>query len=138
MDARLPDEAKHARAERWIGWLTLGIGLAAGLAVALLHSWRWGVGIFGGAVLGWLNFHWLQGALDALKSVSTAQVDAPRPQVPVWTWMRFLGRYALIGLAMYVIFIWFNIPILSMLVGLCALGAATMAEGIYEVFRPAE
>jgi hypothetical protein len=35
----------------------------------------------------------------------------------------------------YVIFIFLGIPILSMLVGLCALGVATMGASLYEVFQ---
>jgi hypothetical protein len=35
----------------------------------------------------------------------------------------------------YVIFVFFRIPVLSMLVGLCALGAATIGASLYEVFQ---
>jgi hypothetical protein len=46
-------------------------------------------------------------------------------------------RYGLIAFAVYVIFEFLRIPILSMIVGLCALGAATMAASVYEILRPA-
>jgi len=47
-------------------------------------------------------------------------------------------RYALIGVAVYVIFKTLRVPLVSMVVGLCALGAATIAASVYEILRPAE
>jgi len=44
----------------------------------------------------------------------------------------------LIAFAVYVIFVFLRIPILSMIVGLCALGAATIAASVYEILRPVE
>jgi hypothetical protein len=44
----------------------------------------------------------------------------------------------LIALAVYVIFKYLNVPILSMIFGLCALGAATMAVSVYEILHPPE
>jgi hypothetical protein len=41
----------------------------------------------------------------------------------------------LIAVCVCVIFIFLRVPILSMLVGLCALGAATIAASLYEVFQ---
>ena len=44
----------------------------------------------------------------------------------------------LIALIVYVIFVYLHIPLVSMLVGLCALGAAAIAASVYEIFRPAK
>jgi len=44
----------------------------------------------------------------------------------------------LIGLIVYVIFIYLHVPLLSMLVGLCALGAAAILASVYEILRPVE
>jgi hypothetical protein len=46
-----------------------------------------------------------------------------------------IARYFLIAVSVYANFIFFRIPILSMLVGLCALGAATIGASLYEVFQ---
>jgi len=125
------------RTEERIGWLTLVLGAAGALAATLAASWRWGAGVMVGAALAWLNFRWLGGGLDALKQVSVAQAGAAKARVPAWTWIKFAGRYALIVLCVYVIFVGFRVPIVSMLAGLCALGAATIAASLYEVVRPA-
>jgi hypothetical protein len=125
------------RTEERIAWLTLAFGAVAAIAVALAHDWRWGVGLATGAALAWLNFRWLQGGLDALVKLSVAQADAAKPRVPMRTWFKFAGRYVLIALCVYVIFVSFKVPIVSMLTGLCALGAAAVAASLYEVLRPA-
>jgi ABC-type uncharacterized transport system permease subunit len=51
---------------------------------------------------------------------------------------RFGFRYALIALSVYVIFKVLGIPLVSMVLGLCALGAAAIAASLYEVWHPVE
>jgi ATP synthase I chain len=124
--------------EKWISHCTLLFGIAAAIPVAFFHGLQWGAGILIGAILAWLNFRWLKQGLDALTAASTAQADHPRPQVPLGTYFTAAFRYGLIGLAVYVIFEYLNVPVLSMILGLCALGAATMAVSVYEILRPQE
>ena len=45
-------------------------------------------------------------------------------------------RYGLIALAVYVIFKYLNVPVLSMVLGLCALGAATIVVSVHSILRP--
>ena len=124
--------------ERRISWLTLLIGLAAGILVALLRDRWWGAGLGIGAALAWLNFRWLRRGLDALVLASTAQAGEEKPVVPLLTYFGMLFRYGLIALAVYVIFEYLRIPLVSMVVGLCALGAATVAASVYEILHPAD
>jgi membrane associated rhomboid family serine protease len=57
--------------------------------------------------------------------------------VPAWTYFKFVARYGLIGLVLYVMFSRLSVPLLGMLGGFLALGAAAMAQGIREaVSRP--
>ena len=94
----------------------------------------WASGLAVGAVLGWLNFRWLGRGLDALVIASSAQHGQEKPQVPWWTYLLALFRYALIGLTVYVIFIYRNIPLASMIAGLCALAAAVIIATVWEIF----
>ncbi|HET7108678.1 MAG TPA: ATP synthase subunit I [Candidatus Acidoferrum sp.] len=137
MSATPKDAARYIASEKWIARLTLVLGALAAVPVARFYSPSWGVGIFVGAILAWLNFRWLRQGLDAL-TAATAQADRPNPQVPIGTYFRALFRYGLIALAVYVIFKYLNVPILSMILGLCALGAATMAVSVYEILHPQE
>jgi len=72
--------------------------------------------------------------LDALVIASSAQHGQEKPQVPWWTSLLALLRYALIALTVYVIFIYRNIPLASMIVGLCALAAAVIVATVWEIF----
>ena len=130
--------ARYLATEIWIARFTLVLGAIAAIPVAWLRGPAWGAGILVGAILAWFNFRWLKQGLDALTAAATAQADQAKPQVPVSTYFKAAFRYGLIALAVYVIFKYLNVPILSMIFGLCALGAATIAVSVYEILRPQE
>ena len=91
-----------------------------------------------GSILAWLNFRWLRRGMDALVAASSSQAGAAQPRVPVGTYFRALFRYGLIAMVVYVIFKLLGIPIVSMVLGLLALGAAAIAATVYEVWHPVE
>jgi small-conductance mechanosensitive channel len=126
------------RVERRIAVLTLGIGVITALIVAAAATWRWGAGILLGAALAWVNFRWLEQGLEAISRLARAQSGAPKPRISLWVWIKVFSRYGLIAILLYTAWGFLHIPVVSMLAGLCALGAAVMVEGIYEVIgRPA-
>jgi hypothetical protein len=130
--------AVFARAEQRIAWLTLVLGGAAAISVAVLRHAAWAEGLAIGTVLAWLNFRWLKRGLDALVMVATAQEGLAKPRIPFATWFRLMFRYGLIAFCVYVIFEYLKVPLASMVVGLCALGAATITASVYEILRPTE
>jgi ATP synthase I chain len=138
MAVSAPDSPPAAVTERRISWLTLLIGLLTALLVALLRDRSWGAGLAIGAALAWLNFRWLRRGLDALVLASTAQADKEKPVIPLLSYFGMLFRYGLIAFSVYVIFIYLRVPLVSMVVGLCALGAATIAASVYEILHPAD
>jgi hypothetical protein len=87
-----------------------------------------------GAVLAWLNFRWLRRGLDALVAASAAQAGAEKPRVPLGLYFAAVFRYGLIALIVYVIFKLLQVPLASMVVGMCALAAAAIAASVYELF----
>lgn len=126
------------RVQRRIAVLTLAIGAAAAAIVSVIGFWRWGIGILLGAALAWINFLWLDQGLGAISKLAQAQRGAPKPFISPWVWIKVFSRYGLIAVLLYTAWVLVHIPVVSMLVGLCALGAAVTAEGIYEVIgRPA-
>jgi hypothetical protein len=130
--------AAFALTEHRIAWLTLVLGGATAILVAFLRHTAWAEGLAIGTVLAWLNFRWLKQGLDALVVAATAQEGFPKPQIPVGTWFRLMFRHGLIGFCVYVIFEVLKVPLASMVVGLCALGAATITASVYEILRPTE
>ena len=126
------------RVQQRIAVLTLGIGALTAIIVAVAVTWRWGAGILLGAALAWVNFLWLEQGLEAISRLARAQSGAPKPRISSWVWIKVFSRYGLIGILLYTAWVLVHIPVVSMLAGLCALGAAVMAEGIYEAIgRPA-
>ena len=123
-----------SRTEVRVSRLTLMFGALAVIAAAASGHRSWASGLAVGAVLGWLNFRWLGRGLDALVIASSAQHGQEKPQVPWWTSLLALLRYTLIALTVYVIFIYRNIPLASMIVGLCALAAAVIVATVWEIF----
>jgi hypothetical protein len=127
------NEIVHARFSRRVQWLTLILGWAGALAAGLLKSHRAGYGVAIGTVLAWVNYRWLDQGLSSFVRGSVAQTGLPKPQVPLSTYLKFGGRYALIGLALCGIVSFLAIPALWLIVGLLALGLAVTVEGLYEV-----
>ncbi len=130
------EPAAYMRTEARIAWLTLVLGGAAAVIAGFMHLWPWAEGLAIGAVLAWLNFRWLKRGMDALVAAAVAQEGAAKPRVPLGTWFRMIFRYVLIALCVYVIFEYLKVPLVSMLAGLCALGAATLAASLYEILHP--
>ena len=130
--------AIFARTEQRIAWLTLILGGTTAIIVAILRRRAWAEGLAIGTVLAWLNFRWLKRGLDALVAASAAQEGLAKPRIPFGTWFRLMFRYGLIGFCVYVIFEVLKVPLASMVVGLCALGAATITASVYEILRPTE
>jgi small-conductance mechanosensitive channel len=129
------DPGPYHLAEQRIAQLTLVLGALASAGACLLFSIRVGAGVLIGAFLAWLNFRWLKNGLDSVVRVSTAQAGSAKARLPVGSLVGLFGRYCLIAASVCAIFIFFKIPVLSMLVGLCALGAATIVASLYEIFR---
>jgi hypothetical protein len=138
MDVDAASVERYRRTESWISYLTLLLGAAAGVATGLRYEWRWGIGIMIGAALGWMNFRWLKQGLDALTQTIAAEAPQSKGMVPLGAYFKALFRYALIALIVYVIFKYLKVPVLSMILGLCALGAATLAVSVHEMLRPQE
>ena len=126
-----------AQTERRISWLTLIFGFAAAAIAALLRHNLWSAGLAIGTILGWLNFRWLKRALDALVVLATAQEGQEKPKVPVITYLAALFRYGLLGLTVYVIFVFLHVPLGSMILGFCALAAAAIVASVWEILSPA-
>ncbi len=138
MTSTSTDASPYRLTETHISRLTLLFGIITAIPVAHFYAWRWGLGVLIGAILAWLNFRWLRQGLDALTNAATAQADQKKVRVPLATYVKAALRYGLIGLAVYVIFEYLNVPLLSMVVGLCALGAATMVVSVHGIFRSPE
>ena len=122
--------------ERRIGRLTWIVGGLAAAGALFIYTWREGAGVMIGAALAWVNFRCLERAMDSVTQASTAQAGSPEARVPVSGYFGLFLRYILLAGAVYVIFSRLRISVLSMLVGMCALGAAAILATLWEVLTP--
>jgi small-conductance mechanosensitive channel len=130
------EASRSAATERRIAWLTLVLGFTTGATVALVGRTQWGAGLVIGTALAWLNYRWLRRGVNTFVLASKAQSGSAKPRVPIGTYFLMLFRYGLIAFAVYVIFEYLKVPLLSMVVGLCALAVAAIAASVYEILRP--
>lgn len=124
--------------EHRIAWLTPLTGALAAASVYLAHRPDWALGLFLGSLLAWLNFRWLRRGMDALMAGSAAQEGLSKPRVPLLTYFAAAFRYGLLAAGVYVIFVYLHVPLVSLILGLCALGAAALAASVWEILHPAD
>ena len=116
-----------------IEWLTLALGGVGAAWASWRWGWRGGVGLALGALLSWINFRWLKGSVQAFGRAATAQAGAEVVKVPTSAYVKFLGRFALLVVAVYVILTRSWLPAISVLTGLFAAAAAVVTGLVYEL-----
>ena len=129
-----------------IAALTLGFGFGAAAVALAFNRPDWAKGLAGGALLSWLNFHWLSRGIRAIMLASSpaaaqsgtehAATPAKPSSSPLGTQLTMVFRYALVAAGVYVIFVYLQVPLISIGLGLCALVAAIMAASVWEVLKP--
>ena len=129
------DDAFYAAAERRIEYLTVAIGVIASVAVAIRWGAKSGAGLAVGAALSWINYRWMKQGVNALAKLSSAQAGEKKARVPASVYSKFIGRYALLIVAAYVILRGFSLPAASVLAGFFVVVAAVIVELIGQLFR---
>lgn len=129
------DEDLYAAAERRIEYFSAGIAALGTLITAIHWGARVAAAFAVGGFLSWINYRWLKQGVAALTRLSVAQEGAEKPRVPAGVYVKFLGRYALLILAAYVILRGFRLPLTSFLAGLFTIVAAVLLEMIGQLFR---
>lgn len=156
-----PEAELLAGTERRIGKAMWALGAAGTILCGLWKGWGWAAGFAIGAVLSALNFRWMKLAAhavadaasgpsssaapgqasvsDTASAAATAveegvpeQSAPPRPAGAVW--VRFVLRYALIGLVGYAIFKSSFVSLGAFFLGLFLFIAAILAEIAYQIY----
>jgi hypothetical protein len=126
------------RAVRRITYLIPVFGVSAGLLAGVFEHWDWAEGLVLGTGLAWLNFRWLKSGLEAFTSRAGGPANQLKTRAPVAAYLAAAFRYVLIGLALYVIFNYLHVPLVSIAVGLCAFAAATIVASVWEILESVE
>ncbi len=120
-----------------------GIWILGIVGIGVFCLWgglSWGAGFTVGAALSALNFHWMREAVGTLADLASSQAvqaaagEPPRQPKTARVVARFVLRFALIGIAAYVIFKSSFISLGAFFAGLFLFLAAILAEVAYQVF----
>ncbi len=130
----MPTESDfYASAEHRIWRFQLAIAALGAIGSWYLAGLGAAAAFLAGAAISSLNFLWLKQAVDALVEKATRdQTRVARRKQRLLLW-KFLGRYALIGGAAYVILKHTTWNIKALLAGLFLFVAAILAEIVFEI-----
>jgi ATP synthase I chain len=129
----MPRDAFGEATIRRVEWLTLLLGGLGMVWAAWRWGWRGGAGLAAGALLSWINFRWLKGSVRAFGKAATAKAGSEDVRVPKAAYVRFIGRFALLLVAMYVILTRSWVPTIAFLAGLFASAAGVIVALLYEL-----
>jgi ATP synthase I chain len=121
------------RVVRRVSLLIAVFGFFSGAVASLLHQWDWAEGLWLGSILAWLDFHWLKRGIKAFTAAAGGEGEAEKRPASGATYLAAVFRYALIGLALYVIFRFLHVSLVSLAVGLCAFAAAIITATVWEI-----
>ena len=105
--------------------------LAAGSALALTGDWRMAGGVIGGGALVGISLWAIRSSVDAMLAVMTSGDEAARTRArrqAAAATFRLAGRYALLGLAAYVMIARLRLHPLGLLIGASSLVASAVLE----------
>jgi hypothetical protein len=139
MTSLTPEVANDApvgqRTVRRIAYLIPSFGFTGGLLALLFHRFDWTEGLIAGSGLAWLNFRWLRRGVETFTSRPASQAGAEKPRGHAATYLAAVFRYILIGAAVYAIFNYLHVPLVSIALGLCAFVAATLVASVWEILQ---
>jgi len=140
-NTEIPAEEQHflAGVEPRILRTTLLLGIIGAAAFGLWRGMGWATGFAIGAALSALSFQWMKSAVDALaESVILAGSSDELPRGDKrgsgGAVVRFVLRYALIGIVGYVIFRSSVVSLVAFFAGLFVAIAATLGEIGYQIY----
>ncbi len=121
------------RAQQRVEKLTLALGFAGAIAALFWRGWPEAAGVMLGGIVAWINFRWLRRFVGWIAKLSLAQAGQETPRMPNRIFLQMFGRYALLGVALYVMLMRFYWPVVAFVCGLFALVAAVLLEVLGEV-----
>lgn len=126
-----PSQSFFDGAERRLLRIMPAIAVLASAALAGWGGWRAGLGLVVGCAVAYANFYWLKRIVAGMMDRATQQQGASSSAGIVF---KFLIRYALLGIAAYVILSVSPASLYGFLGGLFLPVAAIVVEAGYEMY----
>ena len=103
--------------------------ILGGLACLIFVSKLFGLGVFMGGILAFVNYYWLKSSLKKL-FIETAEGEHKAR----YSAARYLLRYFTLGAILAIIFLTHTVPIESVILGLGCLAFAILIEATIRIF----
>lgn len=91
-------------------------------------SWQFGLGVFIGGILSFVNYYWLK---FSLKKIFEKAVSGEKPR---FLGLRYLFRYIVLGAVLTIVFLTKIIPVVAVIAGLASFALAIVIEGFIRIF----
>ena len=108
------------------------LGVTGSIVGAVFHSLEFGIGILTGTALAFVNYYWLQ---YSLRKVFANAEEGQKPRLSV---LRYVSRYLALAAVIAVIYITGLLPVVPVILGMCAFAFAVVVDGIIRIFQGAE
>jgi VanZ family protein len=125
----LPDEPATPISNRRILLEMAIVVILGGLACLIFVSKLFGLGVFIGGILAFVNYYWLKSSLQKM-FIETAEGEHKAR----YSAARYILRYFTLGAILTVIFLTHTVPIESVILGLASLAFAILIEASIRIF----
>lgn len=113
---------------RRILWTMLFVAIVGAVFGVWFVSWQFGLGVFTGGALAFLNYFWLK---NSLRAVFEREVHADRPKFLAG---KYFLRYLVFGAVLLIVFLTKTLPVTSVILGLASFAFAVLIEGLARIF----
>jgi VanZ family protein len=114
---------------RRILWEMAIVVILGGLACLIFVSKLFGLGVFIGGILAFINYYWLKSSLKKM-FIETAEGEHKAR----YSAARYILRYFTLGAILTVIFLTETVPIAAVILGLASLAFAILIEAFIRIF----
>jgi energy-converting hydrogenase Eha subunit A len=105
------------------------LGVLGSVVGSVFVSLAFGIGILLGVGLSFGNYYWLR---YSLRKVFAEAVEGEKPRLSV---LRYITRYLAIAAVIALIYVTGVLPIVAVILGLCAFAFAVVIDGMIRIFR---
>ena len=113
---------------RRILWVMAIVNVLGSLACFIFVSRLFGLGVFIGGILAFINYYWLKHSLKKMFIETEEGEHKPR-----YTAVRYILRYFTLGAILLLIFLTHTVPIESVILGLASLAFAIIVEAFIRI-----
>jgi hypothetical protein len=103
------------------------VAISGSLLGLIFVSRSFGLGVFIGGVLAFVNYYWLK---FSLKKIFEQAVGGEKPR---FLGLRYLFRYVVLGAVLTIVFLTETIPVVAVILGLASFALAIVIEGFIRI-----